>query len=104
MIDKQFYEVYEQIKYSTGCYDDDARSCAEILIDDLGYRKTEWIGVKDKLPKKFANVLCFYPSKRYGAHVVVDYMESDRGYFAEQFRYGEPTHWMPLPELPIENF
>lgn len=63
----------------------------------------EWISVEDKLPEKFMNVLCLYPSKNYGSNIVVDYMESDRGYFAEQFRYGEPTHWMPLPTPPTEK-
>jgi hypothetical protein len=62
-----------------------------------------WISVKEQLPKKFTHVLCLYPSKGHGSNIVVDYMESDRGYFAEQFRYGEPTHWMPLPTPPIEK-
>ncbi len=62
----------------------------------------EWISVEDRLPEKFTNVLCLYPEKSYGSNIVVDYMESDRGYFAEQFRYGEPTHWMPLPTIPPE--
>lgn len=60
----------------------------------------QWISVKDNLPEKFINVLCWYPSKNYGSNIVIDYMESDRGYFARQFKYGELTHWMPLPEPP----
>ena len=36
---EQIQEIYEQIKYSTGSYDDDARSCAEILYGYCGYRK-----------------------------------------------------------------
>lgn len=63
----------------------------------------EWISVEDRLPKKFTHVLCLYPSKNYGSNIVVDYMESDRGYFAYQFKYGEPTHWMPLPTPPTEK-
>lgn len=63
----------------------------------------EWISVEDRLPAKFTHVLCLYPSKNYGSNIVVDYMESDRGYFAYQFKYGEPTHWMPLPEPPTEK-
>lgn len=63
----------------------------------------EWISVNDRLPEKFVHVLCVYPSKDYGSNIVVDYMESDRGYFAEQFKYGPPTYWMPLPELPVEK-
>lgn len=90
------------------------RMSAEAMYN-LGYRKQRepsscgrengggWISVKERLPKKFAHVLCLYPSKGHGSNIVVDYMESDRGYFAEQFRYGEPTHWMPLPEPPAEK-
>lgn len=60
----------------------------------------EWISVEDRLPEKFINVFCWYPSKNYGSNIVIDYMESDRGYFAHQFKYGEPTHWMSLPKPP----
>lgn len=60
----------------------------------------QWISVKDRLPEKFINVLCWYPSKNYGSNIVIDYLESDLGYFAHQFKYGELTHWMPLPQPP----
>ena len=60
----------------------------------------EWISVKDKLPEKFKSVLCYCPNKDYGEKVVVDYLESESGYFANAFKYGAPTHWMPLPEAP----
>ena len=78
----------------------------KLLLDEAADRlenQNKWISVEDRLPEKFKDVLCLYPSKNYGSNIVVDYMESDRGYFAEQFRYGEPTHWMPLPELPTEK-
>lgn len=78
----------------------DSDDIAEQLYHE-GYRKqSEWISVDERLPEKFTNVLCLYPSRNYGGNIVVDYMESDRGCFAEQFKYGEPTHWMPLPEAP----
>ena len=35
----QIKEMYEQIKYSTGSYTLDAKSCAEILYEYCGYRK-----------------------------------------------------------------
>lgn len=64
----------------------------------------EWISVEDRLPEKFADVLCLYRSRDYGSNtIVVDYMETDDGYFSEQFKYGVPTHWMPLPEPPKNN-
>jgi hypothetical protein len=73
------------------------------ILDMSTVNPYEWISVEDRLPEKFTNVLCLYPSKNYESNIVVDYMESDRGYFAEQFRYGEPTHWMPLPQPPTEK-
>ena len=36
--EKQIEEIYEEIKYGTGSYSDDARSVAEILYN-IGYRK-----------------------------------------------------------------
>lgn len=64
----------------------------------------EWISVEDRLPEKFADVLCLYRSRDYrGNIIVIDYMETDDGYFSEQFKHGVPTHWMPLPEPPKDN-
>ena len=104
MKDEQFYEVYEQIKYTTGCYDDDARGCAEILLDDLGYRKPEWISVEDRLPGAKVNCLVYYKHA---------YCDND-GYWAigvsfydgNEFQIGlayKVTHWVPLPAPPIEK-
>jgi hypothetical protein len=62
--------------------------------------KSEWISVEERLPKKRQKCLCYYPEKDYGSKVVVDYAETDNGGFAEQFRFGKPSHWMPLPEAP----
>ena len=33
--------------------------------------KSEWISVEDRLPEKFTDVLCLYPSKNHGSNVVV---------------------------------
>ena len=44
-MNEQEQELYKQIKYNTGAYDDDAISCAEIIYE-MGYRKqieAEWI-------------------------------------------------------------
>lgn len=58
----------------------------------------EWISVDERLPKKWQKCLCYYPEKDYGSKVVVDYAETDDGGFAEQFQFGKPSHWMPLPK------
>jgi hypothetical protein len=61
---------------------------------------SEWISVDERVPKKRQRCLCYYPEKDYGSKVVVDYAETDNGGFAEQFQFGKPSHWMPLPEAP----
>lgn len=63
----------------------------------------EWISVKDNPPEKFEYVLCFFPDKKYGSKIEADYAETDHGHFANQFKWGEPSHWMPLPTLPTEK-
>lgn len=84
---------------------------AETLYN-AGYRKQsepiscshekggEWISVDERSPKKWQKCLCYYPEKDYGSKVVVDYAETDSGGFAEQFQFGKPSHWMPLPKAP----
>ena len=63
-----------------------------------------WISLKDKHPKRFENVLCFFPEKDYGSKIAVSYNESDYNYhFADTHRFGKPTHWMPLPAPPTEK-
>lgn len=62
--------------------------------------KSEWISVEERSPKRREKCLCYYPQKDYGSKVVVDYAETDDGYFAEQYQFGAPSHWMPLPEPP----
>lgn len=78
----------------------DCKRIAECIYDDGGYRKQEWISVDESLPEKWQKCLCYYPEKDYGSKVVVDYAETDKGGFAEQFQFGNPSHWMPLPEAP----
>lgn len=64
------------------------------------HREPLWVSVNERLPKKFETVLCYFPKKEYGCKVQPDYSESDSGYFASQFKWGRPSHWMPLPEPP----
>ena len=78
---------------------DAAQIVAEALYN-ADYRKQEWISVDERLPEKGKHVLCLYPQKDYGSKVVVDYAETADGFFAEQYLFGPPSHWMPLPEPP----
>ena len=58
---------------------------------------SEWISVKDRLPKPFESVLVFRDGK-----ISIDYSE-ENGWFAYDFNGKRVTHWMPLPEPPKED-
>ena len=53
--EEQIQEMYEQIKYSTGSYDSDARDCADILYDYMGYHKASDVA-KEIFEKLYANI------------------------------------------------
>ena len=105
--EEQIEEIYEQIKYNTGSYDSDARSCAEILYDYANYRKQEWISVKDRLPKSNQEVLVYrggHIGDLMNVYIYVgnDKWEDEYGYWSVTDDEGI-THWMPLPEPPTEK-
>lgn len=61
---------------------------------------SKWIPVTERLPEERVNVLCFFPQKDYGSNAEIDYREYHSDGFAMEFKFGKPTHWMPLPEPP----
>lgn len=74
---------------------------SKILVD------RQWIKTSEKLPPPNVDVLCYFPAKDYGSKVMVAYKEIDGGinnWFSESSRWGIVTHWMPLPELPKEEY
>ena len=94
-------EIADAIYDIPNAYDTYWRSHCERLAEDLynaGYRKQEWVSVKDKLPEKEEIVLCclglvqnVYTYK--GDNI----WEDSYGYYQKD----EPiTHWMPLLEPP----
>ena len=58
-----------------------------------------WISVKDELPPKFKHVLCYFPKRGFEPYIQISYKESN-GSFADEFKWGEVTHWTPLPDHP----
>ena len=64
---------------------------------------SEWISVKERLPRQNTDVLTFAP--KMAMPIVVDwyngYYGEDDGEWYEGWQTGRKiTHWMPLPELP----
>jgi len=68
---------------------------------------SEWISVKDRLPKKGECVLCFYDSQLHkhidpfgrSNRIVTRELIAENGM---EWANEGVTHWMPLPEPPQE--
>lgn len=58
----------------------------------------EWISVKNKLPQKWENVLCFYKYEPDSPNVVCENTYLGGGMWMSET--DKVTHWMPLPEPP----
>lgn len=62
---------------------------------------SEWISVKDNLPKKNQPVLCFYKFEPESPNVIADNIYMGGGLFMSET--SKVTHWMPLPKPPKET-
>lgn len=82
------------------------------FAENMNVHNNGWISVKDRLPEKYIDVLVLvqYPKVNgYTGHYVViawkstddDSWDSDNNNFNNDPE-GVVTHWMPLPELPME--
>lgn len=65
---------------------------------------TEWVSVKERLPEDDERVLIFLPSETWTTHVKTGrFVHSYKTWFIGDMNSvggSQPTHWMPLPELP----
>lgn len=64
----------------------------------LQYSADGWIDVKDKLPAKEGEYLCYNASNE---SIFVSYYDGKWGYFSNETHY--VTHWQPLPQPPIKK-
>ena len=74
---------------------------------------SEWISVKDRLPKRDANVMCITPTRwihigryqgdKFENAIFFRRWGYDKKIGAERYIPTEVTHWMPLPEPPKET-
>ena len=66
-----------------------------------------WISVADRIPDRVVEVLCFWDDQEpdedgdYG-FIGVGYLNPQGIWLNEtgETEYGNPTHWMPLPDKP----
>lgn len=92
------------------CKDCDSCDLCEFWVEsstlyNAGYRKQEWIGVEERLPKKSGKYLV---SIEQSVFMVVEYSKKHKWFNAHDALPEElarvvriaPSHWMPLPEPP----
>ena len=60
----------------------------------------EWISVKDRLPPEYVKVMCYLEDGDYTVGYLFDKEENE---WNLQSDVGTVTHWMPLPEPPVEK-
>lgn len=70
----------------------------------------EWISVKERLPEHGARILLYLPDPDGVPYVVLGYygrwadiVLSFTSNPAQHFSYADVSHWMPLPEPPVQN-
>lgn len=69
---------------------------------------SEWISVKDRLPEKGVQVICFNGGRMFGSFTLAEIKTDNEGFTAwhiygvneDNAGFGSVTHWMPLPEPP----
>ena len=59
---------------------------------------SQWISVKDRLPGKWENVLCFYKYEPDSPNVVCENTYLGGGMWMSEA--DKVTHWMPIPDPP----
>lgn len=66
---------------------------------------SEWISVKERLPKPFVSVLVFMPGEYSHQTVLEGFISNEGVWVSNHFlrENGEVTHWMPMPLPPDEN-
>lgn len=60
----------------------------------------EWISVKDGLPKKNTNVLCYFKYEPHSPNVICENVYYGYGLWMSET--SKVTHWIPLPNPPKE--
>lgn len=65
---------------------------------------SEWISVKDRLPKYFVSVLVHIPGEKPLPTVREGYLANDGNWYTGYYKRepDEITRWMPVPEPPEE--
>ena len=91
-----YYDAMLKARGTLGSMNEGAPKWYAKHFYEAGYRKQEWISVKDKLPEKDVRVLVYLKTDRSYTKIDTDRLD-DRGFVRW---FNDVTHWMPLPEPP----
>ena len=77
----------------------------ERMVIDSANSKPKWIPVTERLPDAFKHVLVNIPGMTPHPTVQEAFLEKNGMWYSNGFRYSaeEITHWMPLPQPPVEG-
>lgn len=67
---------------------------------------SNWISVKERLPKTYVSVLVYIPNEKPFPTVREGFYAGDKkGWYAfcHDEKHDDVTHWMPMPEPPEED-
>ena len=65
-----------------------------------GKEMAEWISVQDRLPDTRHTMLVCTKNRNGVPKVAIAYYENGFGWCGSGGRWGNITHWMPIPEPP----
>lgn len=106
---EELYELHNDIyNCSSDASWDDSLDLAEMLYIE-GWRKTEWISVKERLPEKEGYYITFALCSDNGVIPMKFVFTTVRGQKVKRWEWNgriSPwvvTHWMPLPEPPAKG-
>ena len=71
----------------------------------IGMKAPQWISVKDRLPEKSGQYLCWFGANKFLIGSAIEtYVDEWKAFVRLESleKYPNITHWMPLPEPPEE--
>ena len=103
-------DALKNMRFSCGMHDDDYVVYAPIreVMKNIDKAPTVngWISVKDRLPDKNGQYLCWFGKNIVAKGMaIVTYLEMWQAFGSLESleNYPNVTHWMPLPEPPEEE-
>ena len=80
------------------------REIERMVIDSVN-SKPKWMPVTERLPETFKHVLVNIPGMTPHPTVQEAFLEKNGMWYSNGFRYSaeEITHWMPLPQPPVDG-